>query len=180
VKRPSYKQVSKLLQYDPKTGALTWRVAGKNRTIGKSAGTVVTTHEHRYCYVRVLYERYPKHHVAWLLMVGKWPGSMIKFKDRDGTNCRWDNLEPTEIKAVRRGSRIYRNNTSGYRGVGFRRSKQKWFARIYVNGQRKFLGYHMTERVPPSRPAAAPPSDTATQAEPHAHGQRVRPRLCFI
>ena len=142
MKRPSYKQVSKLLRYDPKTGALTWRVTGKNRTVGKSAGTIVATHRRSYCYVGILHQKHAKHRVAWLLMTGKWPTTPIKFKDGDGTNCRWGNLEPTEIKAIRRGSHINRNNTSGYRGVGYRHSKGKWFANIYVDGRRKFLGYH--------------------------------------
>lgn len=39
-----------------------------------------------------------------------------------------------------------RANTSGFKGVAFMKSKRKWWAKITVNKQRKFLGYFETAR----------------------------------
>jgi hypothetical protein len=39
----------------------------------------------------------------------------------------------------------FKNNTSGYSGVTYRKEKNQWIARITVNYKRIFLGYFETK-----------------------------------
>ena len=54
-------------------------------------------------------------------------------------NCRW-----TTRVVQNRNQRIKKNNTSGYRGVSFKKSNNKHTARICVDKNRVFLGYFST------------------------------------
>ena len=40
---------------------------------------------------------------------------------------------------------ISKNNTSGYKGVSFDKTKNKWFAQVALNRIPKFLGYYDTK-----------------------------------
>jgi hypothetical protein len=44
-------------------------------------------------------------------------------------------------------SKIYKNNTSGYKGVSYRREKNKWQAKITINYKQKHLGYYNSLEV---------------------------------
>ena len=53
------------------------------------------------------------------------------------SNCRW-----TTMTVQGRNTRIlYAHNTSGYRGVSFKKDKSKWVCRIKVNGKNIHIGY---------------------------------------
>jgi len=52
-------------------------------------------------------------------------------------NCRW-----TAKNIQSRNTRIIRNgNTSGYRGVSYEKSKNKYSSFIYLNNKRIYLGH---------------------------------------
>lgn len=53
---------------------------------------------------------------------------------------RVENLRPCTHKQNDWNQPIQINNTSGYIGVCWNKSNQKWFARIKVNGKEKYLG----------------------------------------
>jgi hypothetical protein len=55
-------------------------------------------------------------------------------------NCRW----ATKSTQARNTRRLKSTNTSGYRGVNFSRSINRWVARVGINGDRKYLGYFNT------------------------------------
>ena len=44
-------------------------------------------------------------------------------------------------------ARINSNNTSGYKGVRFNKIRGKWYAEIFFNGNRKYLGQHETPEL---------------------------------
>lgn len=54
-------------------------------------------------------------------------------------NCRW----ATNIEQAR-NTRIQKNNSTGFRGVSFEKSKNRFRAYISVNSKRKFLGTFKT------------------------------------
>lgn len=56
------------------------------------------------------------------------------------SNCKWSN----KIFQARNKRLIQRNNTSGYRGVSFQKSRNKFIAQIAVNGTNKNLGRYIT------------------------------------
>jgi len=71
-------------------------------------------------------------------------GLQIDRKDNEGgytpSNCRWvtPSLNAQNTRVLRK------TNTSGYRGVCFYKSHNKWVAQIAVKYKRKFIGYFNT------------------------------------
>lgn len=61
--------------------------------------------------------------------------------DGNGLNNRRSNLRQASDsqQAAHRGLQV--NNTSGYKGVSWRKDVAKWQAQIQVNGKRRHLGY---------------------------------------
>lgn len=53
------------------------------------------------------------------------------------TNCRWI----TRFIQMQNTRLLIKTNTSGYRGVSFKKDKQKWKAYININHKQKHLGY---------------------------------------
>ncbi len=78
---------------------------------------------------------------TWSLNNGYEDGLYIDRKDNDigynETNCRF--VTPTT--SSRNTRKIYRHNTSGYRGVSWDKCKNKWMSNITVDKKFKFLGY---------------------------------------
>lgn len=54
-------------------------------------------------------------------------------------NCRW-----TDISTQNINQRMKKNNTSGYVGVGFNKSKGKWEASLKLNNIYKYMGAFLT------------------------------------
>ena len=79
----------------------------------------------------------------WAMLNGYSDELSIDRIDNNGnyepSNCRWvgDNIQA-------RNQRIPKNNTSGYRGVRYRKDKNKYIAQINVNKKRIHLGYFQT------------------------------------
>lgn len=75
-------QVCKLLSYDAKTGAMTWRRSGK--AVGSFDGRRV-----RVC---IGGQRYMVHRIAWLYVHGEWPKHLIDHINGNPRDNRMVNL----------------------------------------------------------------------------------------
>lgn len=110
---PSRKTLRDLLDYDPETGVLTWRVrpleycksektrdawnrrwAGKRAMVGKMEG--------KYPAGILLGKTYRADRIVWRWMTGKEPFRLVHLDD-DPTNARWANLENHENKWGKNG-----------------------------------------------------------------------------
>lgn len=60
----------------------------------------------------------------------------------NGLDNRKSNLRSVTPGQNSMNQRVYKNNNSGYAGVGFDKAKNAWRARIRVSGQLKHLGYY--------------------------------------
>ncbi len=58
----------------------------------------------------------------------------------DGLDNRRANLRPCNHSQNQANQRQRKDNKSGFRGVGFHRASQKWYASIKIFGKRKHLG----------------------------------------
>lgn len=141
---PTAERLHELLEYDPDTGLLRWRVARPPRVkVGDVAGSPSSN---GYINVQVDGKLYLSHRLIWKMQTGECPpkGTEIDHCDRDTHNNRWSNLRlaTRAQNLVNRG--VGRNNTSGFRGVSLYRPRNKWRARISHRGRQIVLGYYDT------------------------------------
>lgn len=138
--------VRELLDYNPETGAFTWRPRDRkwfktdratkiwNARFPKTrAGS---TKHGEYTRIQLHNRMYHAHRLAHLWMTGSWPAQQIDHRDRDRTNNRWTNLRPA-TRSQNRVNRTYASAT-GFRGVT--ETKNRFYASIYYEGQRTSLG----------------------------------------
>jgi len=65
---------------------------------------------------------------------------MIDHRDRDGLNCRRENLRSATPSQSGANRGMQKNNTSGVKGVSWDKKAGKWWAYIRVNGKVRHLG----------------------------------------
>lgn len=76
------------------------------------------------------------------MILGLSPGDKLygEHKDRNGLNNTRENLRIATNSQNQANMRLKKNNTSGYKGVSFRKEERKWEAYIKVNRKRIHLG----------------------------------------
>lgn len=147
----TYEIVRELLDYDPETGALTWRPRDRKwfksdrswkawgtYLSGKPAFTSVNADGYRQG--KILYAAYHAHRIAWLHYYGSWPNDQIDHIDGDRANNRISNLRAVSQAENNRNMKRFCTNTSGLVGVCWDESRGKWMARITVGSKYKHLG----------------------------------------
>lgn len=65
----------------------------------------------------------------------------VDHKDKNKLNCQKHNLRICTQSQNLGNTGLFRNNTSGYKGVSFYRRYNKWTAHINKNGKKFFIGY---------------------------------------
>ena len=134
---PYAQEAKRIYNYDPETGAITWRVAKRGRPIGSSAGSVGVM---GYRLVRVLDKKMLAGRVAWLLATGSWPDGVISRKNGDSSDDRFENLRDLSKSESQQNYAKPRNNTSGHVGVCWDKRDSQWMAQIWHNGRIHKLG----------------------------------------
>ena len=87
---PTADRVREVLDYNPATGELVWRVDRLPYLAGSTAGC--SDHRGRRI-ISIDGRRYYANRLAWLHVTGKWPEGAIWFRNGDRTDMRWENLE---------------------------------------------------------------------------------------
>lgn len=72
------------------------------------------------------------------------PELIVDHKDRDGLNCQKNNLRLASTFESAANVSIRKDNSSGVKGVSFRKDVNKWRAEIQAGGRRKRLGVFNT------------------------------------
>lgn len=130
-----------LLIYDPETGVLTWRKRTEikksdkqmnGKFAGKPAGYVSADGYH---VVGVDGFDIMAHRVIYAIVTGDWPEGEIDHKNAIKSDNRWSNLRVATHgqNSTHRGTS--KNNTSGQRGVSWRRDMAKWRVYLRADGQ---------------------------------------------
>lgn len=86
-KHITHEKVLGLLQYEPETGSLQWRVT--------RGSTVRPGDEAQKVQMSLMGIRIPTAHVIWFIQTGKWPEGLIERIDQNPDNNRWKNLRET-------------------------------------------------------------------------------------
>lgn len=125
---------SKNVEYDPETGRFWWKVSKRGpRKAGDEAGSNGPDN----CrYVKIEQKKYLAHRLAWALFYGEQPPVEIDHKDRDPSNNRILNL--------RAATRLQNCQNKGAEGIRFEEGRQRWLARINIDGKTKNLGRFKT------------------------------------
>lgn len=133
----SPERVKERLIYDPDTGEFVWRTSIGGR--GK-AGNVAGNFRKSDGYMQVWLEGrlYLSHVLAWAYMTGEWPEGEVDHENLNRSDNRWGNLRSASHSQNQANSTLYKNNTSGFRGVC--RKGGKWVATIRKDGKGKYLG----------------------------------------
>lgn len=139
------------LSYDPDTGVFTWKVKpGFGRTTkswntrysGTVAGTVHKVDKSDdLCYIFINLLDIPRraHRLAWLYVYGE-DAPLLDHIDGNGLNNRISNLRPLSGSDNIRKGKISKKNTSGFKGVSYRKDTNRWTARCKVGKMYKSLG----------------------------------------
>lgn len=125
-----------ILDYDPETGLMNWRVDMCRAKAGTNAGS---TDKYGYRIIGIMGKRYKLHSVAFFIMTGRWPVE-IDHEDRDRSNNKWTNLREANRNKNQGNVAKYLTNTSGFKGVYFHKANQKWVATITDAGKATYLG----------------------------------------
>lgn len=138
--------LQRLLSYEPETGVFTWRVpVGRWGRIpaGTVAGSVSNAEGYRY--ITIDNRLYRASRLAVLYMTGELPPDQVDHKNRNTGDDRWDNLRVATQAQNKANSGVYRNNTTGFKGVYFDKERGHWRAKAKVGGKRKWLGRFATK-----------------------------------
>lgn len=134
-------EVRSVLDYDAKSGELTWRAyVGKSIKPGQKAGC---KHERRGTSEAVIGYKgrlYQLHRIAWLHYYGSWPTGVIDHINGDRSDNRIENLRDCSQRENLANRRAVGNST-GRRGVSHDKERDKYVARIRLScGKRVWLG----------------------------------------
>jgi len=140
--------------YDEFSGALTWKVRplhhfknihGMNTFNSKFSGRIAgSVMEKGYLTVSVSGNRFLVHRVVWKLVTGIEPPKHIDHRDLNKANNKFQNLR----QATKSQNGFNRNpsvsNSTGFKGVSWDSSREKFYSSIFANGKTVSLGRHTT------------------------------------
>jgi len=133
-------RLRELLDYDPETGEFRWKVRGKGRRVGVSAGGRRDNGLHR---IMIDGARFKAHHLAWFYVYGVWPTGILDHRNETPADNWISNLrEATVTQNQQNRSRACSDSRTGLLGVSA--NGKGWQARIVVDGKTRCLGTYAT------------------------------------
>lgn len=136
-------ELEQLLDYNPETGSLRWKVQMSSRALkGSEAGNA---DKRGYRVVQIHGRRYMAHRIAWALSFGAWPDGEIDHKNCDPSDNRLQNIRDVSPGVNKQNSRApHADSKTGLLGVTFHKRRSAFMAQIFVSGKNKFLGFFDT------------------------------------
>lgn len=129
------------LNYDPETGVFTWRWARNPKYIGRPTGSVQRNGKGAGYVIVVIDKReYMGHRLAWLYVYGRMPNGPLDHINRVKHDNRIVNLREATPRQNAANTEAPAHNTSGYKGVSWRKRTNKWYASITILDRSFHLG----------------------------------------
>ena len=130
--------ISSLLRYDEESGWFYWKISrSRGIKIGQRAGTKRTE---GYRSIEIDGISFLEHRLAWFLVKRFWPPDRIDHKNLQKDDNKFLNLRLATHSQNLSNAPIYKNNTSGFKGVSFNSSIGLWCAYITIDQKRRYLG----------------------------------------
>jgi hypothetical protein len=171
---PDVETLRKLLDYDPKTGLLTWKTrdpsvfcSTERRSAAHScrqwndrfAGTPALARIDNCGYPRgaLLNKRVLAHRIAWAIYYGEEPATFIDHINGNRADNRIANLRLATRLQNMKNQKLNATNKSGVMGVRIFKATGKWHAQIKVGRKNMHLGYfdHFEDAVAARKKAEA-------------------------
>lgn len=137
----SAERLREVLNYNPETGAFTWKIRTSNRVaVGDIAGSL--HNKSGYWFIFVDGKAYKAHRLAWLHVHGEWPAADIDHINGRRSENMLHNLRQATRSMNQQNLREARGDTaSGLLGVYRNDKKNKpWRSSIKVDGKDRHLG----------------------------------------
>lgn len=153
---PTPEELRQLLRYEPDTGKLYWRArpagmfspgntsveancrAWNTKWADGEAFTAAS--DNGYLRGAINYRYFFAHRVSWAIHHGRWPKGGIDHINGCKTDNRIENLREANQSENAINSVVRVDNTSGHKGVSWKKDRQKWRARISFDGHETYLG----------------------------------------
>lgn len=135
-------RVRELLNYDPLTGAFTWRA---KRSEWAGPGDAVG-HRMRIGYIQIGIDRgsYLAHRLVWLFVHGAWPRHEVDHINGNRADNRLANLRDVP-KTSNQQNRRHPNRDSESGLLGVHRNRNRWVAELDAHGVRHVFGRFKTK-----------------------------------
>jgi hypothetical protein len=138
----SLDRVRRFLHYDEATGVLSWKVNRGKARVGRNAGC-----EDGDGYIQVLIDRkrFLAHRLCWAISHDAWPILHIDHLNGDRKDNRLCNLRQVPIYGNNQNRHMRPSHSkSPYLGVFMERGRNRWRARIQVDGRKRSVGTFAT------------------------------------
>lgn len=136
--------LKELLDYSEDSGVFLFKRTRGGIKKGSVAGTNLKSGDSFYVRISICGRQYLAHRLAWMYVYGEFPDCEIDHIDGDCSNNRISNLRLASRKQNNENTRLRTNNSSGYRGVSFRKDTGKWRAQMQHNKKIIDFGYFDT------------------------------------
>lgn len=163
--------IQKNLRYED--GWLYRTAARGGAKIGSKAGWLTYCNGRPYWKLTIKGKTTYLHHVIFLMHHGYKP-DYIDHIDGDSTNNRIENLRPATQSQNAGNSCLSKNNTSGYKGVTYRKDTRKWQAAVMINRKHISLGSYLTKEDAYEAYIAGSKKYFGEFANPSSNRQEVR------
>lgn len=131
------------LSYDADTGLFTWHNPGNPRFKGQIAGNLIKGKG--YVYIGLGGAYFMAHRLAWVVTYKKWPSGEIDHINGIRHDNRLSNLrDVTRSENMCNQRTAQARNKAGLLGVCHNKNKDRWEARIGLNGKYKVIGLFRT------------------------------------
>jgi hypothetical protein len=131
-------RLREVLSYDPETGEFRWIIAPSSYRV--QVGQIAGGLSRGYRLIRIDGTKYRANRLAFLFMTGMFPDHDVDHADRNPSNDAWSNLREATKSENRANSKRPSTNTSGYKGVYWRKARRKWTAIVQFNRRRVCVG----------------------------------------
>lgn len=145
---PSRGEILEILDYDSATGIFTWKQRRGSASAGDVAGSATAIKGRRtsYCAIQINRKLYQAHRLAWIIVHGNIDSCMvIDHINGESTDNRIENLRLVSQRQNMRNRRISKKNKSGYSGVHWCKTTEKWVASGRPDGKQTTLGKFKTK-----------------------------------
>ena len=137
---PPLEVLNELLKYDKDIGTFTWKVFRSN--LAKAGDVADNLMPDGYVSLCINDRQYRAHRIAYKMVYGHDPIGVMDHIDGNRANNKISNLRVATLNQNQWNSAVANHNTSGLKGVTWKKDTKKWAAQLQYNGKKIWLGVY--------------------------------------